>query len=71
MADASKPVICSALAPVPPGQRRFRVRGLIDGKRQPVLYVLAASEADAKAAYVEELKLSPAGLEFVVGVTPN
>ena len=44
MADESKPIICSALTQVPAGMRRYRVRGVLAGKRQPVLYILARSD---------------------------
>jgi hypothetical protein len=73
MAEQTKPVVCSALAPVPAGQRRYRVRGLLDSKRLAVLYVLALSEDEAKAAYVEELNLHDQveRLTFMVGLTPN
>ena len=72
MAESSKPIICSALATVPPGHRRYRVRGLIVGRQQPVMYILAKSEDEAKTAYVSELGLQDqADIRFVVGVTPN
>lgn len=65
--------ICAALDPVPPGMRRFRIRGLLGANKQPlsVRHVLARTQADAEAAYVADLGLDGAAeIKFVVGITP-
>jgi len=67
----SNATICGALDPVPEGLRRYRVRGTVDGRRLELLYILAASQEAAEAAYLERLQLDAAGVRLVVGVTPN
>ena len=63
--------ICGALDPVPDGMRRYRIRGLVGNQRLELLYLLAASQEAAEAAYLERLQLNGAGVRLVVGVTPN